>query len=223
MRITTHMLNETAKRTGIPINQNTLLDYINDDSSGSSSTNTLLDALDGNKKVSSAMTQNYKKLEKSADSLKDVSEKLSGKGDESFFDKIKESGNSDEVYKTVESYVNNYNTTLKELNKSSSMLNQYYGQMLEEAAQENSEQLEKIGITIGKGGELSIDQEKLKASSIEDIEKVFGASGDLTSKTAFIAGKVSDNALAGIQSASNQYDGSGNIYSQLASRYDFWG
>ena len=54
MRITTHMLNETAKRTGIPINQNTLLDYINDDSSGSSSSNTLLDALDGNKKVSTA-------------------------------------------------------------------------------------------------------------------------------------------------------------------------
>ena len=101
MRITTHMLNETAKRTGIPINQNTLLDYINDDSSGSSSSNTLLDALDGNKKVSSAMTQNYKKLEKSANSLKDLSEKLSGKGDESFFDKIKESGSSDEVYKTV--------------------------------------------------------------------------------------------------------------------------
>ena len=63
MRITTQMLNETAKRTGIPINHTSLLNYIND--SGSSGDNTLLDALNKNDKVSSAATANYKKLENS--------------------------------------------------------------------------------------------------------------------------------------------------------------
>lgn len=43
MRVTTQMLNETAKRTGIPINQTNLLSYINN--SGQTGGNTLLDAL----------------------------------------------------------------------------------------------------------------------------------------------------------------------------------
>jgi len=48
MRITTQMLNETAKRTGIPIHQANLLSYINNDSSAGG--DTLLDALNGKKK-----------------------------------------------------------------------------------------------------------------------------------------------------------------------------
>ncbi len=223
MRITTQMLNETARRTGIPINQNTLLDYINNDGSGSSGSGTLLDALDKNQKVSSVSTENYKKLGKAADSLKDLAEKLSGKGEESFFDKIKESGETDELYKTVEDYVAKYNSTLAELKKSPGVMNQYYGQMLQEAAEENSSAFEKIGIKIGKDGALSIDREKLKGSSIEDIEKVFGASGEFTSKTAFLADKISDNALAAMESVSSQYNNSGSLYSQFASQFDFWG
>lgn len=84
MRITTHMLNETAKRTGIPINQTSILSYINDESS--SGGDTLLDALNKNKdkKVSSAMIANYKKTEKAAQSLKEHTDKLAATGDESF-------------------------------------------------------------------------------------------------------------------------------------------
>lgn len=66
MRITTQMLNETAKRTGIPVCQNNLLSYINNESS--SGQNTLLDSLDkkNKDKVSSAVMSNYKKLDKDA-------------------------------------------------------------------------------------------------------------------------------------------------------------
>lgn len=223
MRITTHMLNETARKTGIPINQNTLLDYINDDGNGSSGSDTLLDALNKNQKVSSATTESYKKLSKTADSLQELAEKLSAKGDDSFFEKIKESGKTDELYSMVESYVSKYNSTLSELKKTPGVLNQYYGQMLQESAEDSSSALEKIGITIGKDGALSIDQKKLKESSIEDIEQAFGASGEFTSKAGFLAGKISDNALAGMQSASIQYNGSGSLYSQFASQFDFWG
>lgn len=221
MRITTQMLNETAKRTGIPINHTSLLNYIND--SGSSGDNTLLDALNKNDKVSSAATANYKKLEKSADNLKEQAEKLAQTGEGSFWDKIKESANTEELCKTVEHYVSNYNTTLRELKKSPGVLNQYYGEMLRDTALENSEQLSALGITIGKDGALSIDAEKLKAASVDDVEKVFGASGSLTSKTAFIAGKISDNAQANMESVSGQYNASGNLYAQLASKFDYFG
>lgn len=226
MRITTQMLNETAKRTGIPVNQSSLLDYISDDSSnGNGSGNTLLDALNKKTPVSSTAAENYKKLEKSAESLKEQSGKLTAKDADgkSFFDKIKESGNSEELYKVVESYVGSYNATLSDLKKPGNVLNQYYGEMLGEAARDNAEALAKIGITAGKDGALSIDKEKLKAASVEDIQAVFGPSGDLTSKTAFLADKIANHAQANVQSVSSQYDGAGNIYSQFMGKYDFWG
>lgn len=222
MRITTQMLNETAKRTGIPVSQTNLLSYINKENG--SGGNTLLDALNKNKnsKVSSAAAANYKKLEKSADSLKEQAEKLSETGEESFLEKIKADGNSGEACKVVESYVEQYNSTLSSLGKSGGALNQYYSKMLQEAVDENSETLEKIGITVGKDGKLSIDEQKLKAASIDDIQSVFTGSDGLAARTAFIADRISSNAQANMESVSSQYDITGNLQSQLASRYDFW-
>lgn len=222
MRITTHMLNETAKRTGIPINQTSILSYINDESS--SGGDTLLDALNKNKdkKVSSAMIANYKKTEKAAQSLKEHTDKLAATGDESFWEKIKESGGSDEAYAAVETYVERYNSTLSSLKKSTNVLDQYYSDMLKEAASDNREQLEKIGITIGNDGKLSIDKEKLNASSVEDIQNVFTGEDGLASKTSFLADRIANNAKAGMESTSNQYNGQGSVYSQYASQFDFW-
>ncbi len=223
MRITTQMLNETAKRTGIPINQPNLLSYINNENSSGS--NTLLDALNENKnsKVSSAAAAGYKKLEKSAGSLKEQAEKLAETGEKSFLEKIRTEGNTGEAYKVVESYVEHYNSAVSSLGKSEGVLNQYYSKMLQEAAEDSSEALEKIGITAGKDGRLSIDAQKLAAASIDDIQSAFGGTDGLAAKTAFIAGRISDNAQAGLKSVSGQYDSGGNLQSQLAGRYDFRG
>lgn len=49
MRITNQMLNESAKKAGLPINSTSLLNYINNDSSK----NTLLSALSKNRLLSS--------------------------------------------------------------------------------------------------------------------------------------------------------------------------
>lgn len=219
MRVTTKMLNETAKRTGIPINKTSLLSYINKESS---SGNTLLDALNKNGKVSQAAASNYKKIGKAAESLKEQADKLAETGEKSFWEKIKESGETEEAYAAATNYVEQYNATLSSLKKSTGALDQYYRKMLQEVAGDNQESLEKIGITVGKDGLLSIDKEKLAAASIEDIQSVFG-SGKLASKTAFIADRIASNAQANVESASSQYDKAGVMYAQNASRYDFWG
>lgn len=219
MRITTQMLNETAKRTGIPINQTSLLSYINQE--GSSGGNTLLDALNKNGKVSSTAASHCKKLEKAADSLKNQADKLSETGEKSFWEKIKADENSEEACKVVESYAESYNSVLSSLEKSSGVLNDYYSKMLQEAAEDNRGALEKIGISLGKDGRMSIDQEKLKAASIEDIQNVFCGSGGLAAKTSFIAERVSDNAQAGLASVSSQYDGMGKMQYQPVSQYNF--
>ena len=41
MRVTTQMLNETARKARLPINNSTLLDYINNDSSADSMLNSI--------------------------------------------------------------------------------------------------------------------------------------------------------------------------------------
>lgn len=220
MRVTTHMLNETAKKTGIPINQTNFLSYVNDESSDG---NTLLDALDKKDKVSAETVSNYKKMEKSAQSLEDQAKKLAQTGDDSFLEKFKNSEDKKEAYKAVEDYVKYYNASLSDLNKSPGMLDQYYSQMLQEAAGNNREQLEKIGITMNKEGTMSLNREKLYAASIEDIQNAFGGQGELASKTAFLADRIANYAQAGMESASSQYDARGNIYSQIASQFDFWG
>jgi len=162
-------------------------------------------------------------MEKTAQSLKEQSEKLAETGEKSFWEKMKESGSTEEACKEVQSYVERYNATLSSLKNSTDVLDQYYCQMLQDAAEQNSEQLEKIGITIGKKGTLSIDKEKLSAASIEDIQNAFTGSGELASRTAFLSERVKDHAQAGIESASSQYDVKGNLYTQFASQFDFWG
>ncbi len=220
MRITNQMLDATAKRTGIPVNQNSLLHYMNED--GETSKDTLLDALQKNHEVSGKTAAEYRKLEKAADGLKEQAQKLAGTGAESFFQKIKESGNSEELYETVQSYIGHYNATLAGLEKAPGVLNQYYREMLQETASGNSQAFAEIGITVGKGGALSLDKEIFKKAPVDTVEQVFGASGILASRTAFLAERISDNAQAGMQSVSSQYDGSGNVYSQLASQFDLF-
>lgn len=219
MRITTRMLDETAKKTGIPINRSSLLNYMDKSKSSSS---TLLDALNKNNKVSSASAESYKKLEQSAENLKSAADKLAAGGEQSLFEQAKASGDNEKLYSGVKSFVDNYNSVLSDLRKNASPLNTYYSQMLREAADGNSGALENIGITVGRDGKLSIDSEKMKAASVDDIEKIFGASSSFASKTSFIAGKISSNAQANLQSVSSQYNSNGDLYAQLASKFDFW-
>lgn len=218
MRITTQMLNETAKKTGIPINQTSLLDYVNNDSS--SSQNTLLDALNKKDKVSSASVSNYKKLEKAASALKEKADKLAETGEKSFLEKLKDSDDPKEAYAAVEDFVDTYNSTLSSLKKQTGVLDKYYCEQLKDAAGEFSEELAKIGITIGNDGMLSVDKEKLQAASVEDIQNAITKAA---SRTSFVADRIAGNAQANVESASSQYDQTGSVMSQLASRYDFWG
>ena len=89
-----------------------------------------------------------------------------------------------------------------------------------EAAFSNQKELAAVGITIGEDGMLSVDREKLQASSIEDIQNAIAKAA---SKTSFVADRVASNSNANIESATSQYDQKGNIMSQIANKYDFWG
>ena len=221
MRITNQMLNESAKKAGLPINYTSLLNYINNDSSE----NTLLSALSKNKSsaADTGKKSNYEKLEKSAEQLLQKAENFTTEGEESIFSKARESGSNQEIYDGVEALVETYNNTIKALKTASTPLNDYYRQMMQEAADENSEALESIGITIAKDGTAVLDMDKLKTADTDTLEKVLGTSGTFSKKVAFLATRISDNAEANAKSLTSQYNSKGDIYSALSNKYDVWG
>lgn len=219
MRITTQMLNETARKTGVPINSGTLLSHLNN----SASDNSLLKALNKGTAADTKQKSDYEKLEKNAGQLQKSAGKLAAEGEDSLFEKAKESKDMEELCKEAQALVEEFNNTMKILQTAPGSLNDYYYQMLQEAASGNSESLANVGITVSKNGKMTVDSDKLKAADIDALEKALGASGGFTSKVSFVAGRVSDNAKAGAESISSQYGANGSLLTASGSKYSFWG
>lgn len=218
MRVTTQMLNESARKAGLPINGTSLLNYIN-----GSSDNTLLGALNKNNTTDAVTKTKYEKLEKAADQLLQASTIFTETGEDSLFSKAKESGDKQDIYNAVEDFIGKYNSTLSALKNTSDTLNDYYSQMLKSAASDNKDVLESIGITIAKDGSLSVDKDKLKETDIDTLEKALGNTTGFTKKAAYVAERVSDNTRSSQSSLSSQYSSTGLLYSALASKYNLFG
>ncbi len=218
MRITTQMLNRSAKKAGMPINNTSLLNHINGNSG-----NTMLNALNKNSTTDAATKTKYEKLEKTADQLSKAASAFMKAGKDSLFSKARKSGDSQSIYNAAEDFVGKYNSTISALKNTPGTLNDYYSQMLKSVASDNKKALESIGITITKDGSLSVDKDKLKEADIDTLEKVLGNTMGFTQKAAYVAGRVSNNARTNQNSLSNQYSPTGSLYSALASKYNLYG
>ena len=222
MRITTQMLNESARKAGLPINNTSLLNYIKNDGTG----NSLLDALNKNRETATnaAKKSSYEKLDKEADQLTQAAEALLQDGENNLFEQAKASGNNQKVYDSIENLFDSYNSTLKALRTTSNTMNDFYRQMLLEAPAEAKTSLAGVGITFAKDGTANIDVEKVKAADFETLEGLFGKDGDFVNKVEFLSTRISDNAEANVESLSSAYNASGNMYAAMSSsKFDFWG
>lgn len=221
MRVTTQMMENSAKRAGIPMARVSLLDYM----SGSSDSNSLLDSIrKSSSKNNTVQKTGYEKLEKEAEELQKRAEKFVEDGEDNMFTKAKESGTTEEIEKAVKDLVESYNNTVAATTKAGGVLNEYYLQNIKELASGNNEALSNVGITLGKDGKLQIDEAKLKSAGVENLEKAFGADNSFTSKLAFLASRISENAEAGAKSVASNYGSNGSLYSNYTgSKYDIWG
>ena len=220
MRITTQMLNQSAKRSGLDINRPTLLDYMKN----KNMENPLYQALSRNRSINtnSVKLERYEMLEEEAGQLTKLTQKLLDDGEKSVFEQAKVSGDNQEIYNSVEKMFDGYNRTLKSLRTTSNTMNDFYRKMLMEAPEETREELEKLGITFGKDGAADVDMSKLKNADYETLEKNFGKDSDLVNKLEFIASRISDNAKANVESMGSGYNASGTVYgNSINSKYDF--
>ena len=223
MRITTQMMNESARNAGLPIGGASLLNYINKNEKNS---NSLLEALNKNKvtSVNTNEKKNYEELSKKSTQLTHTAEALLQEGDKSVFEQARQSGDSQKVYDTVEKLFESYNSTRKSLKSASNIMNDFYKQMLDEVSAEHKDALEDIGIVFKKDGMASVDMEKMKSVDLTTLEGIFGTESDFVNKIGFISTRISDNASANIESLGSTYDVGGNLYAALGnSKFDFWG
>lgn len=226
MRITNQILARTAAKSGIPLQQNTLLDIMNKSNSDNNWVSGLKNTSKSNLFGDVKFSKQQEKLKKSADSLRTFATKLNDSGEDSLFAKAQESQSTEELISNIEGMVNSYNTTLENLKGSNGTLDQFYLQELKDAADAKSGELKAIGITRGKDGSLSIDEAALKNADIDSLKSVFGGTSGFTDKIGYIADRVSANADAAKASLSSGYD-AGGIMSYFnafeTNKYNFWG
>ncbi len=219
MRITTQMLNETARKTGLPINNISLLNYIKKEETG----NTLLDAVNKSNE-SSVKKDGYEKIDKEVDQLMQVTRNLLQDGENSLFEQAKTSGDYQKLYDGIRNLFERYNGTLKALRATSNTMNDFYRQMMLEASAETKESLSNVGVTFAKDGTAKVDMGKMKATDFETLKGLFGKDSDLVNKVSFLSAKISDNAEANIKSLNSVYHASGKIYAAMGnSKFNFWG
>lgn len=230
MRITNQIMANTSKKSGIPLQQNSLLNIMT--KQYQSEDDSLISHI-GKKKdddLTSAMLKQLKdrkneKLEKHADSLSEFATKLNAAGEDSLFGKAQASQSTEDIVKNVQGMVDAYNNTLDQLKSTEGELNKFYMDELKTYVSDHKEALSAAGVTADKDGKLAIDNEKLKNADLETLEKAFGSSSGFTDKLGFVAGRVAENATASEYAYLNQYNEKGlsNLESYVANRYNFWG
>jgi len=213
------MLQNSAQKAGIQLNQTSLLDIINNKDSDSS----LLSGINNNSASSILQKNNYKVLEESAGQLNEYASNFSKTDDNSLFAKAEKSSSNKEVVQNVKNLVKAYNATTGKLETSDSTLDKYYLQQMNLLVTDNTDALKKVGIVQSKDGTMSVDTSILESSSVSDLKAAFGSSNVFSSRLSYVGSKVEQNATANLESLSSQYTSSGiNSYLNSTNKYDFW-
>ncbi|MCM1157543.1 MAG: hypothetical protein NC300_08220 [Bacteroidales bacterium] len=223
MRITTQMLAQTSRETGIPLAQGSLLDVLNKKNTKESLFDTYNKTQDAKK--ASAIRKEYQKLGSAAEDLGKSASRLTDTEEDALFTKAGENGETKDILSEVKDMLEAYNKTLELLKGADGSLNQYYYRELKNAATVNAEQLKTVGITRGKDGSMAVEEKVLENADYDTLKKVFGSDSDFVKKADYIGGRIAENAQAGVASISSQYNAKGMSYqdSTEANKYNFFG
>lgn len=214
-RTTTKMVNNSRRKAGLPSNRkssrSSLVNYLQKDGLGIGSR---LGAMDANS-IQNNITErnNAAKLQSSSNLLQQQSKQLGEKVD----------NGSSTITSTASGMVDSFNETIKNLKKSSGVLNDYYLQSMKEIATTNKKALAEVGITVGADGTLTLDKEKLESAEDEKVKALFGTEGVFVKRVGIVASRVADNAMANMESTSSRYNARGNLSNSYLSRYNYRG
>ena len=226
MRITNNMIINRSSKKGIhnTYQRTALLSLLQKNSSSTDIFGRIGQTSSKNNASALLMKNTYTKLENSSEKLSKYASSLLETEKDSIYDKAEESGSTSSIVSNVSKLVEEYNSTINQLNKAGGSMNEFYRQQLKAIPSSCKDALKTIGITQQKDGSLSIDEKTLKSADTATLKKALGNDTGFTSKIDFISGRVNKNAAANAASASSQYNSRGSSYSGYygSSKYNFW-
>lgn len=226
MRITNNMIINRSPKKGIhnTYQRTALLSLLQKHSSSTDIFGRIGQTSSKNNASALLMKNTYTKLEDSSEKLSKYASSLLETEKDSIYDKAEESGSTSSIVSNVSKLVEEYNSTINQLNKAGGSMNEFYRQQLKAIPSSCKDALKAIGITQQKDGSLSIDEKTLKSADTATLKKALGNDTGFASKIDFISGRVNKNAAANAASASSQYNSRGSSYSGYygSSKYNFW-
>lgn len=226
MRITNNMIINRLSKKGIhnTYQRTALLSLLQKNSSSTDIFGRIGQTSSKNNASALLMKNTYTKLEDSSEKLSKYASSLLETEKDSIYDKAEESGSTSSIVSNVSKLVEEYNSTINQLNKAGGSMNEFYRQQLKAIPSSCKDALKAIGITQQKDGSLSIDEKTLKSADTATLKKALGNDTGFASKIDFISGRVNKNAAANAASASSQYNSRGSSYSGYygSSKYNFW-
>jgi len=159
-------------------------------------------------------------LKKSADALSNASlwekKKITKKDEKTGEETEVEDYDWEAITKAVKSFVEDYNDVIEKSGESNSKDVLRNAVWLTGITESNENVLSKIGISIGKGNKMELDEEALKKSEIGTLKTLFTGHNSFASKVSMKANSISNAAAR----ASGTYKSNGtynNALSELAS------
>lgn len=101
-----------------------------------------------------------------------------------------DTSSKEDVYEVAKTFVNSYNSLLTKAGKTDNASIEQSVTWMKADMKEQEKKLEKIGITIGKDGSLSIDEEEFTKANFSDIRPQFEGEGTVIGRTGMRAGGV---------------------------------
>ncbi|MDO5574194.1 MAG: hypothetical protein Q4G60_09500 [bacterium] len=193
----------------------TLLDYLNKSTSQQSSGNEIIDLIRQHNASNSILNTTGKSGTSSSDStasdkakagyanviektngLQEEATALLGSTETSLFAKAEASGNTEDVVKSVEAFVSDYNSMLTAMNNQGGEVNKAYAKMMSQYYTENKDALNAVGITQNENGTLSVKEETLKAAPLSSLKSLFGSEKSYLASIKDTSEKIESNAQA---------------------------
>ena len=143
--------------------------------------------------------------------------KLEGKKDEKTGEEIEvEDYDWEAITKAVKSFVEDYNDVVEQAGDSNSKDVLRNAVWLTGITESNENMLSKIGITVGKGNELKLDEEALKKADISALKTLFTGYNSFADKVSMKANSISNAAArySGTYKSNGTYN---NALSELVS------
>lgn len=128
-----------------------------------------------------------------------------------------EKNDFDAITKAVKSFVEDYNDVIKQAGDSNSKDVLRNAVWLTGMTEANENILSKIGITVGKGNEIELDEEALKKADIQTLKSVFTGYNSFADKVSMKANSIS-NAAARTSGTYRKNGTYNNALSELVSK-----